>query len=1461
MKDSPEDIPSLNCPSWQISNDPLPVLKTYPHFQARNNILRIVPVNIKCGRKVEVFNALIDDGSTISFIDKNLRKMIPNERSSQVNLGFSGVNGSSQTLKTESLHLSLLNQNGEEFRIKVLVVDKINDSLKLPDMNYLKKKFPELSSIDFPHLAKKPVQLLIGQNAPAILAARRQDLYLGEGHPNVRFTTFGPALGYVEPEIRLHMAHLEVIPTLLAEVKKELNSCETRLIDQVHMPHSTNVLFNQQESKNDEIEKLIQRLINNDDTNLPPLTKRLQSPANENLEYKIRQNFKKSNDGHIEIPIFWKNGIFTLNCNLNECQRFDAAQRKRIVSKNPDHWQHCINELEKQVEYGAARIVPFEEDLEDGFYHPIVVVIRPDKESTPVRMCVDASRKFLQRNGTRQCFNDQLPTGANLLNDISDVITQFMTKQVTLFCDLTKMFFNVHVPQHQRKYLRFVFDGKVYESTGWHYGLRASPYVTSLCLKLIAEKAFESNEISKATFEKIDKNIYMDDGIFAVNTEEEAIDLAHQLMKIFDSVHMRFTKFGSNSAKVLKAIPEDRRLTELSLYDPIPEAGTLGLKYDANNDSFTLNSIQELSEKVTKAEIMRLAGKTYDPNNYLALITIRARSLTQLIFQIPKPNGQEIPWNKDLKELRDDCPDLIDQIISGYNEIGTELMSIGKIPIPRQLSLNQPIKFRHLVVFGDGSTIAYGAVAYLRTLYMDDTSTVRLVKAAKKCTPIRRQTIPRIELMAALETAKLSCRLEKILQPNKVTLFTDAIVVLFWILKSDLHRFADWIQTRLTQIHELTRNAEWRHVESLMNPADLLSRGVKIKEIFLDGKFTTKGKFWMEGPEFLKQPYEEWPRHAREFNQIMNAEERQEVENSYKTFKSLLIINSENMTHTNVPTSDPNCLDRNNCSNFPKTCLNIFRQGENILQSLKVTNVIWQLDQKSALSKAICTYPLNLERYSSFNKASRVMKLVYSACYKFLQKIKKIPTSLNEPSKENFHKLLIKQVQSEGFKNEFSKAKHTMMWPVKSTLSDINALFDQDGILRANARLATCPGLSESERKPILLPNSHPMVQVILWTYHQNIGHGGSTSELMAGVKKMFYFPQMRQQIKKFLHQCVPCKRKYARPLQPHMANLPRNLDKARIFENVSLDMFGPVKVKRGTKTRGRMACEDYHVLVIVCQQIHAVHLEMCESLSTGQVLTALQRFVSRRRMPLKIRSDNFSSFISSRKVICPLVDVELSEVQNQFDGPEWNFIVPGAPETNLAETFVRLAKVRLDLDTKNRTFTRDQLSTLLVLAEDSINNRPLTFLSSDINDPIPVTANRLIKAIFHSDDGILVNQKSPTKYRRYYEEIMEFAQLSFRKFLDEFTLHYQKYPKWKSWRQNVQEGELVIVMDKNPLKSKDWNLGLITKVYPDNNDNIVRRCLVRYKVAGDKTVGIYLRHTRNLIPLGLWHELNETKN
>ena len=192
------------------------------------------------------------------------------------------------------------------------------------------------------------------------------------------------------------------------------------------------------------------------------------------------------------------------------------------------------------------------------------------------------------------------------------------------------MFFNVWVPESQTKYLRFIFDGIVYESKGWPFGLRQSPHVTCFSLKLCAEKALRAKEISQETFDYVDKHLYMDDGIFALDTEQEAIELSRQLTKVFDAVHMRFTKFGSNSKEVLQSIPENRRLTEINLQDPIPDAGTLGLRYHANEDYFTLSPVEELATKITKAEIMRIAAKVYDPNNFYNVIFLKIMSFLSM---------------------------------------------------------------------------------------------------------------------------------------------------------------------------------------------------------------------------------------------------------------------------------------------------------------------------------------------------------------------------------------------------------------------------------------------------------------------------------------------------------------------------------------------------------------------------------------------------------------------------------------------------------------------------------------------------------------------------------------------------------------------------------------------------------------------------------------------------------------
>ena len=1390
---------------------------------SQNNLLRVVPFEIDKYRGI--FNGVIDDGSTLTFISQSLRNKLPKLRYRIISCKTSGLNGQEQEINNEEVILPILDALGQKILVEAIVVEQINPNISLPDYDKLQETFPELQNIQFPKLPQKPVELLFGQNTPEVLIATKADLFLGKGHPNVRFTNLGPALGYSEKP----GPQLEV---LLAKGKPE-NTHQT------DMPvESTEEDFISQK----EMAKLIQQLINNEENVAISPNKRIQSPINEELEKFLRSKFRRTTDGHMEMPLPWSKGEFSLKNNFKECLKFDSAQKVKIVAKNPEHWTHCIGELEKQVNYGAARILHPSENKYEGYYHPIVVVVKQSKTTTPIRMCLDASRMFNQDDGKKACFNDQLPKGTNLLNDIADVLTLFRLQPVTLIADIKKMFFNVRVPVEERKYLRFIFDGTVYESYGWPFGLRASPYVATLCLKLAAEQAYKAGEITEDVLKAIDSQIYMDDGIFSLESSEQAIQLARELMRTFDSVHMNFGKFLSCSHEVMKIIPEDRRLKEITFDDPLPESTTLGINYNAEKDWFTLNPVMELAETITKAEIMRIAAKVYDPNNLLGLVTVKARKLTQLIFQIPKPDGKEIPFTEDLEKYRETTPELIEEIFKGYQECGQELMKINQVKIPRLLIDDKPIETKRLLIFCDGSTVAYGAVGYLRTLYKDGSISIRLIKAAKKCTPLRKQTIPRIELMAALEGAKLAGRLKKLVKPDSTILFTDAIVVLFWVMKSDLHRFDDWIQVRLTQIHEWTKHDSWRHVESALNPADLLSRGVKLSAIIENDKLTVLGKFWFEGPEFLKEDFQIWPRHERELTQFLTKEDDTTVKNSIKTFKTLLEV-----TQQPVPKgrSDKNKI-------FPVN-LSIYRSGENVMDSLKVSDVQWTFDQQFAVEKASITQSLtNFSQFETVKKAARATLRTSIISQTWLNKIHK-PGGVQLENIKDAYKKIIREVQAEGFSTEILSAKTTKMWPIKSLLSEVNALFDQDGILRCNSRLAECEGIPEWERKPILLPVSHPFIMTVIHSFHKSIGHGGSVAELMSAIRRLFFFPKMRQTVRKYLTKCVPCRRKHNKPLKPHMAKLPANIEKMTMFEEIALDFLGPVKVKRARTT------EKYYILVIVCIQTHALHLEMCESLLTGQVLTAIQRFCLEKRTPQKILSDNGTSFVAARKIISPdttMADVDWDSIQKTVDIPQWVFIAPGAPETNLAEAFVKLVKVRLDLDLRSRTFTRDQLSTLLSLTANSVNNRPLTYLSQDINDPRPITANMLMKPLFHSNMGLEINENSPVRYKRYFQEIYTFAEQISQRWMREFSKELKKFPKWKAWNENVKVGDIVVVIEQNPLKSKDWPLGMVTKIFEDPKDNIVRKCHVKYRTSIDSRMGIYLRHVRNLIPLGLWHEI-----
>ncbi|GFX81173.1 uncharacterized protein TNCV_1911651 [Trichonephila clavipes] len=149
--------------------------------------------------------------------------------------------------------------------------------------------------------------------------------------------------------------------------------------------------------------------------------------------------------------------------------------------------------------------------------------------------------------------------------------------------------------------------------------------------------------------------------------------------------------------------------------------------------------------------------------------------------------------------------------------------------------------------FSDASQKAYGAAAFLRVKHKDRVS-VDLVTSKSRVAPLKRLSLPRLELMGALLAARLAKEVKKILDQKCSTrafFWTDSQVTLHWI-KGPNHRWKPFVANRVREIQSLTDPNSWFHCSGKDNPADLLTRGISVDAL------TTNSKWW-NGSSFLRQ--------------------------------------------------------------------------------------------------------------------------------------------------------------------------------------------------------------------------------------------------------------------------------------------------------------------------------------------------------------------------------------------------------------------------------------------------------------------------------------------------------------------------------------------------------------------------------------------------------------------------------
>ncbi|GFV89702.1 DUF5641 domain-containing protein [Trichonephila clavipes] len=74
---------------------------------------------------------------------------------------------------------------------------------------------------------------------------------------------------------------------------------------------------------------------------------------------------------------------------------------------------------------------------------------------------------------------------------------------------------------------------------------------------------------------------------------------------------------------------------------------------------------------------------------------------------------------------------------------------------------------------------------------------------------------------------------------------TDSTIALAW-LNTPANRLKTFVANHVTKVQELTEGFQWNHVPSVLNPADLVSRGLRPCDL-------PNLRLWWHGPQFLEK--------------------------------------------------------------------------------------------------------------------------------------------------------------------------------------------------------------------------------------------------------------------------------------------------------------------------------------------------------------------------------------------------------------------------------------------------------------------------------------------------------------------------------------------------------------------------------------------------------------------------------
>ena len=497
---------------------------------------------------------------------------------------------------------------------------------------------------------------------------------------------------------------------------------------------------------------------------------------------------------------------------------------------------------------------------------------------------------------------------------------------------------------------------------------------------------------------------------------------------------------------------------------------------------------------------------------------------------------------------------------------------------------------------------------------------------------------------------------------------------------------------------------------------------------------------------------------------------------------------------------------------------------------------------------------ISINRHGSLNKLLSVTACVF----RFVNNLRVPPQKQCGPiTAEELHKMNLKWVkdtQLTVYRKEINNLQLIMKQPKTPRVPLVRQLrlfLDTDGLLRCGGRIHNAP-VSEITKFPYLLPSRHSLSRLVILDIHVRLCHSGTATTVTA-LRQSYWIPAARQYVKSILHHCVTCRKITGKPYPaPDPPPLPRlRTQDVHPFTFTGVDFTGALYVRQGKEEVKVYLC------LFTCATTRAVHLEIVQDLTADMFLLAFRKFAGRRSLPTIMISDNGSTYLSAADELHTLM--ELPEVKDELGkrGVSWQFIPKRAPwYGGFWERLIGLTKTAIKKVLGRRHVSLPTLEMIIVEIEAILNDRPLTFVSSEFGDPEPLTPahllhGRRITCLPHEtvefDELTDPNYREASQVRKRAKVQAAVLRDFQRRWRNEYLTSLRDYHKTSgNNNQYVKKGDVVVVHDDVPRTT--WRMAVVEDLIV-GGDGLVRAATIR------TTSGMTTRPITKLYPV----ELNET--